>query len=218
MDGIQSRVLKAINGRGSYGVFDEDHCEKSGRRDLLRRSLLWHRAADNPALVRIPFPANHHGAPSWSWMAYVGEIDFLQPRFGDIEWMEIQTPWSNGVKSLAAQIDEPGRGGVVQGVNAALCARVRGISDIVNKETEGMLFFDIPSEMLGNSCAQMWCVVLGVERGEHGLPLASRRHYFMLVRPSGPTSGVASELYERAGVGYLPGRCLSAEGHRIWIH
>ncbi|GAW14723.1 hypothetical protein ANO14919_041260 [Xylariales sp. No.14919] len=84
VSGIQRRLLEAFGTRGGYGVFDED--VKTGQLGLLRRSLLWHRAVDregNSRLSRIEFSAAERPdsaapvVPSWSWMAYTGEISFL---------------------------------------------------------------------------------------------------------------------------------------------
>jgi hypothetical protein len=98
VDGIQNQLLKAFGTQGGFGIFDED---KSGQGGLLRRSLLWYRPP-NKELVKIKFlPSRTIVVPSWSWMAYMGEIDYLKLEFGNIDWMEIQSPWSsNGGRGL----------------------------------------------------------------------------------------------------------------------
>ncbi|KAJ9138333.1 Serine/threonine-protein kinase par-4 [Pleurostoma richardsiae] len=94
VDGIQSCLLKAFGTHGGYGIFAEKN-DKGRGPGLLRRSLLWYRPPDKKELVRIKFPQDHAGVatvPSWSWMAYMGEVDFLQPPFGNINWMAIRSP------------------------------------------------------------------------------------------------------------------------------
>ncbi|KAK3346547.1 hypothetical protein B0T25DRAFT_583715 [Lasiosphaeria hispida] len=90
--GIQSCLLKAFETQGGYGILsqDDDDGKNSnlGRRGLLRRGLLWYRPANKEALVPITFPPSQ-AVPSWSWMAYMGQIDFLRPGFGTVEWMEL---------------------------------------------------------------------------------------------------------------------------------
>lgn len=214
MDGINCRLLKAFGANGGYGIFDEG--QKRG--GLLRRSLLWYRSADNPTLARIQFPRDHPGAPSWSWMAYTGKIDFLPLRFGAIEWMEIRSSWSKSARGLPTAAPADGVGSGVGGNGVALWGRVRDITGTTDAGEEGKLFYDIPGEGAGNGRDRMQCVVLGVERSQ--LALASRRHYFILVRPDSSKNSAqlgASKVYERIGAGYLPGRYISAGGQEAQI-
>ncbi|UPK93045.1 hypothetical protein LCI18_003980 [Fusarium solani-melongenae] len=91
INGLQERIFHALGAEGGFGVCFED--TKDGRgRGLLRRSLLWSRTSDTLALSRIYVP-DHRAtskAPSWSWMAYTGGIDYIAPNFGDMDWEEIQ--------------------------------------------------------------------------------------------------------------------------------
>ncbi len=93
-DGIQSSLLRALGTRGGYGIFSEDAADVNNKdhRGLLRRGLLWYRPADKQALAPIQFPPGRE-VPSWSWMAYMGEIDFLRLTFGAIDWMDLRSPW-----------------------------------------------------------------------------------------------------------------------------
>ncbi|KAI3336766.1 hypothetical protein HD806DRAFT_517809 [Xylariaceae sp. AK1471] len=207
-DGIQSRLLKAFGTRGGYGIFDED--SKSGQRGLLRRSLLWYRpdgVSDNMKLTRIAFPSGRGPAvvPSWSWMAYTGEIDFLKLEFGKIDWMNIQSPWSSS-KGATMPLDESGS-------RLALTGQARIVIDYMQEEKPGKLYYDIPQEE-GND--RVRCVVLGVEAGRQAV--GSRLHYFILVRPARSRPSGPNQVYERVGAGYLPGRYIAKDGERIQIH
>jgi hypothetical protein len=60
--------------KGGFGILYEDKTQGT-----LLRSLLWYRGGDpnTSSLTRIEFPDDRVGVPSWSWMAYTGEIDYL---------------------------------------------------------------------------------------------------------------------------------------------
>ncbi|KAF4633372.1 hypothetical protein G7Y89_g4749 [Cudoniella acicularis] len=195
VDGIQNRLLKAFETQGGFGIFDED---RSGQSGLLRRSLLWYRPLSNTEPVKNAFLSSRTTTvPSWSWMACLSEIDYLKLGFGNIDWMEIQSPWSG---------KDDGVG------NIALSGKVRAITVDAAGEKIGELYFDMPGE-LGRSSLQ--CVVLGVEQGHR--PQSTKFHYFILVNPMDMRRSDGSEVYERVGAGYLPGRCIPSEGYRSKI-
>ncbi|RYC63133.1 hypothetical protein CHU98_g3091 [Xylaria longipes] len=205
VDGIQSRLLRAFGTRGGYGIFAEDN--KTGQLGLLRRSLLWYRP-ENMELTRIKFPPARApvAAPSWSWMAYTGEIDFLKLEFGKIDWMAIQSPWSSG-KGATVPID--GSSGIL-----ALTGQARAIIDYAEADKSGKLYYDINQGVGGG---EVRCVVLGVERGEQAM--GARLHYFILVKPTRSRLSRSSKAYERVGAGYLPGRFIApTSGEQIQIY
>jgi len=210
IDGIHSRLLGVFGARGGYGVFDKG--QKSP--GLLRRNLLWYRPDEVPTLERIMFPMLQQAPPSWSWMAYMGKIDFLRLEFDKIEWKEVHSPWSTD--QTAAQ---PYGHAIAlrRGSDMALQGRIRDIdmeggSDV---EMAGKLQFDIPSEGGGDKVRKLQCVVLGVKKGTEALE--ERRHYFILVRPTG-SSRSSGHDFERVGAGYLPGLYLSATRQDAWIY
>jgi hypothetical protein len=202
LDGIQNKLLKAFGTHGGFGIFDED---RSGQGGLLRRSLLWYRS-QSAELVKIKFlPSSTIAVPSWSWMAYIGEIDYLKLEFGNMDWKEIQSPWSdNGRKSLPTD----SRSG-----NIALIGEVRDIAPDAAGERAGKIYFDVPGV---SRMSQSQCVVLGVE--QRNLPESLKLHYFILVAPTSARGSDRSKAYERIGAGYLPGRCISSQGRRMEIH
>ncbi|KAK1445830.1 tryptophanyl-tRNA synthetase [Colletotrichum melonis] len=88
--GLEKRLIQSFKTHGGYGVIDDGG-------GLLRRSLLWQRGSDS-TLDRIIFPAERDlEVPTWSWMAYKGGIDYLEPPFDGVDWekSEIQSPWAN---------------------------------------------------------------------------------------------------------------------------
>ncbi|KAK3343407.1 hypothetical protein B0T25DRAFT_572422 [Lasiosphaeria hispida] len=200
IDGIQSRLLKAFDAQGGYGIADEG--EKNN--GLLRRMLLWYRPSYNPSLMRISFSPDHPGAPSWSWMAYMGEIDFLPLGFGQMEWTEIQSPWSIRPTDRNQS--------TADGRRKALWGQVRYISNMAKAAKEGTLYYDTPSEEPVGGYAGVRCVVVGIQRDAK--ERADRRHYVILVRFENMEFRKSLDLgtiCERVGAGYLPGRFISEE-------
>jgi hypothetical protein len=203
VDGIQNRLLRAFGTRGGFGIFDED--VKSGQRGLLRRSLLWHRAP-NAELTRINFsPSRALEVPSWSWMAYMGEIDYLKLDFGKVEWEYLRSPWSGGVGDSLLTTS---RGG-----NIALTGEAQDITFDAAVQHTGKVYFDSPG---GSERSPLKCVVMGIEQGSQVRD--SRIHYFILVGPAQSRKHDGTRVYERIGAGYLPGRCISPEGSPIKIY
>lgn len=205
--GLQARILKAMNAKGDFGVFDEEKSEKGGHsrgRGLLRRSLLWCRGSDVATLEPINFSSDKifsEGAlpnvPSWSWMAYVGGIDYLIPSFGRIDWWSINSPWFPEVKN----------GSKVLIVNAC---------DYHSKgcfRRQCMIQFDEPAGRSQEEAGQ--CVILGTERPNKGVTQSSEAaKHFVLVIKYDESDGV----YRRTGAGYVFGKCLVSEQVQVEIH
>jgi hypothetical protein len=181
-----------------------------------RRSLLWRRGSDmeTKGLSRITFPPDriNSSPPSWSWMAYTGGIDYLTLEFGGLEWMDIGSPWSRNADNVARSDDSA--------VGMALTAEARNykydpkeynVNAVYQKE--GLLFFDRPesSEQTG-----ALCVVLGIEKGKR--PLGEKLHYLILVKATEGIDRNGSQIYERVGAGYLPGRRIAPEAVKVTIH
>lgn len=205
--GIQRRLLAAFGTRGGYGVFDED--VKTGQLGLLRRSLLWYRAGDgegNSRLSRIEFSTTELTnsaapvVPSWSWMAYIGEICFLKLEFGAIDWVRIGSPWGAEDSQMTTRFDDGTR-------NLALKAAARIINmSLANVMEAGELYFDDSTRVRGK---EILCVVLGAEKQK--LAAGDRTHYFILIEPVASSGLDPNKTYERAGAGYLPGSYLGRE-------
>lgn len=191
--GLQQRLLRTLNVQGGFGVFDEGK-----NRGLLRRSLLWHRGEKVPSLTRIVFPADRAAVPSWSWMAYTGGIDYLNLDFGGMQWEDLESPWSRR---------EDGEG------DNALIADAREYDRHKAAQGEDLLIFDTPA---GSDRYKPMCVVLGIRRGS--MPRDDRRHCILLVVPMPNPKGDGTEVFERVGVGYLPGKCITSEASVVHIH
>lgn len=84
---IECQLIFSSGVAGGFGILHDKNAP-----DLLRRSMLWHRAADCPTMVRLEL---HEGAaPTWSWMVYDGPFEYLNVPLSHVEWAEddIQPP------------------------------------------------------------------------------------------------------------------------------
>ena len=199
IDGLQARILTALRSQGGFGMLDEG----SGKKGLLRRSLLWRRADDTPRLERVVFPAARaiSAVPSWSWMAYSGAIAYISPEFGTVGWEEMQSPWFGGLQPALSE----GQGG-----NIALMAQAREYDPLKAKPGEDQeLVFDTPGL---SEQPETLCVVLGKEAGSR------QKAYLILVRATTTRDRIGRKIYERVGAGYLPWSCIGEVNDRITIH
>jgi hypothetical protein len=203
IEGLQQRLIRTMHVKGGFGVFDE-----GVTRGLLRRSLLWRRGIDTPSLTRIHFPnaSALSAVPSWSWMAYIGGIDYLQPGFGNYEWEDLQSPWSKKTPHNISSTD-------FSIANTALIATAREYDLGAAVLNEGQLIFDTPNR---SSMPRTLCVVLGKAKGS---PLPeTQRHYLLIITAARHEGHAAEPVYERVGAGYLPGKCISPNGFSVRIH
>ncbi|KAH8685794.1 heterokaryon incompatibility protein-domain-containing protein, partial [Tricladium varicosporioides] len=74
--GLEKRLAESFETECKYGIFEK----------FLPRSLLWLRAG-SMRMNRILY-GNDRKVPSWSWMAYDGEIQYLEVESSEVEWNE----------------------------------------------------------------------------------------------------------------------------------
>ncbi|KAF5676583.1 kinase-like (PK-like) [Fusarium heterosporum] len=195
INGLQQRIISALEVQGGYGVFFEDTAS-GRRRGLLRRSLLWRRADKTDSLSPIQFEESHDGnrVPSWSWLAYTGCIDYIPAEFGGTEWEAVCTQWDSGRKKTS---------------DGVLIAEAR---NYISDGRDSMLLYDCSSSpRLQRDLAK--CVVLERQKGSH--PVREKVHYVLLVQPRDHSS--QGQIYERIGAGTLPGKCLRENKEQIEI-
>lgn len=206
IDGLQSRLLKAFNTEGGFGILDEGLFPGH-----LRRSLLWHRASNVPALKRINFSpdTDYQGIPpSWSWMAYMGGIDYLHLEFDGIEWERLQSPWSRRGWPLGTQRLPDG------GMTLRGSAHEMNLDEFKATKVDGeaSITYDIPGEV--DDLVQR-CVVLG--RTEKRVSRNGRRMCYALIITPVNEPGDSKELWRRIGVGALSESCISGKGRGVLI-
>ena len=165
MAGIESRFAKLF-GKAKYGILDD-----ANERSYLRRSLLWRRADKTPVMIRIDYPSNRQ-VPSWSWMAVVGSISFMDIPFGAVDWAsDLGSPFE----------DCDG------GAPGALC----GDATDFYKQQHDHLFFDRDTDAL--FYGHLKCLVLGTQDISSSHMVT---HYGLLVA----VAETGSDIYERVGV------------------
>lgn len=76
--GLESRLHRELQCEGIFGIV-------AGKSEYIGQSLLWRRAAAS-AVPRANFRKRAGRPPSWSWLAYAGEIGYLDIRQGEVEW------------------------------------------------------------------------------------------------------------------------------------
>ena len=190
MAGLEQRLVAGFRSRGGFGILDDT--PGLSHRSLLHRSLLWRRGRDEPALTRIAFPSDRQKAPSWSWMAHRGAIDYLPLPFAGVEWelVEVRSPWGGG--SAAAGV--------------AVGAKARPLQGAAAADRDAHLAYDAADG--ATAAVGLLCVVMGRAKGS--APAADRAHYVLLVAPApaAPPPVASAPAYERVGAGSLPGRCI----------
>lgn len=200
INGLQTRLLRAFRTtEGGFGLFDEGPV----LRGHLRRSLLWRRGEDVERLESIGFPGTSESPPSWSWMAYTGGIDYLEPVFDKTSWKPLTSPWTRpGWADAPTKPLREGGGLTLEGVAERFdLTRARG-------PDEALLVFDRPEE--ANS-PLLHCVVLGASSDD-----ADGRSYVLVVKPMSEVEGNFA-TWARVGAGHLTARCLEGKQTRIVI-
>jgi hypothetical protein len=189
---LQDRILAVLGGRGGFGVID--HVVTRG---VFNITLLWCRAPSMgpTGLTRIEFPVDMSigKVPSWSWMAYMGSIAYLNVNLATVVWKRLSSPWSSTGEFFGIEI--------LAGAQTSLDTFFRDTS-----LHEGHIFMDDPYTEAHRLRVDDYYVVLGIEGGS--LPLQHRIHYALIVRPIPPTQNWT--VCERIGVGALPGRYLDS--------
>ncbi|KAH6953785.1 hypothetical protein BKA56DRAFT_504371 [Ilyonectria sp. MPI-CAGE-AT-0026] len=90
--GLQARLSRSFNSKESYGVLWK----------YFERTLLW-QAESSCRLSRISY-SDDDVVPSWSWMAYMGKIAYMDISFAQVDWTpSIEDAGSNGLRAKASQ-------------------------------------------------------------------------------------------------------------------
>ena len=187
--GLEKRLMRALDTRGRFGVFDI----------YLRRGLLWQR--NKASLERIDFSGNkeQEPVPSWSWMAYAGDIRYMNVPLGGAEWAQ----WDQDIVSPWKKIKD--------GNNVPLELEVL-VRDLKVIEPGTRVFLDEPSRTFGRPFK---CVIVGSS-------IASNQgkgqvYYALIVTP---LSQGEVNIYERAGVACLHKHqiVLDKPGTEAYIH
>ncbi|KAK7734705.1 hypothetical protein SLS53_007810 [Cytospora paraplurivora] len=195
--GLEQRLITSFGVQGGLGVFENRKAPGE-----LRRSLLWHRAADVDSLEPINFrghrglAAGTRGPPTWSWMAYEGGIEYLDLPFGQVEWEK---------DDILATGTWSGKDGTAATVGLSVIARTIDTTTLTGEPGERIVF-DVTNKK--NRLSE--CVVLG-RMLEPEKPVANRTHFVLLVTRASPAAH-GEQIYHRVGVGSVPGTCIELDG------
>jgi hypothetical protein len=208
--GLEDRLQRAYKTTGDYGIFGHD--PDGG---LFHRSLLWCRGKKEERMARIKFPEDRKIVPSWSWMAYKGGIDYLDPPFRAVNWetKDISPPWPSSKES--EQPNGSGGGPARQDEGVELTGMMRGFFHRRAGPLTAELVYDDSAHVPLDGMQQ--CVV--VAKAKAGSSDDEKDHYVLIVEPCVQAAADKGNTYRRVGVGKLPGKCilLGGEGTRVKI-
>ncbi|KAF1913083.1 hypothetical protein BDU57DRAFT_541758 [Ampelomyces quisqualis] len=215
--GLEKRLRDAFATNGGFGIFDDGDRSHSGN-GLFHRSLLWKRSEEvreelqdgqKPVvdwLQPIDFPEERNiTVPTWSWMAYKGAIDYMDPPYGTADWetKEIIPPWTKGHNTSV--------GSIPPSHDITLQVVVRDYNVAGSKPGEFKLVYD-RERTTASDGRRAQCVVVAKskEPGQEG----AKRYFVLLVTATGK-AGSEPNMYKRAGVGVMLGRFIALEGDGV---
>ncbi|EQB54101.1 hypothetical protein CGLO_06102 [Colletotrichum gloeosporioides Cg-14] len=190
--GLEKRLIQGFGAHGGYGVLDDG-------KGLLHRSLLWHRPSKE-TLEKINFPIEKKiFVPTWSWMAYQGGIDYLDPEWSKTDWeqRDLRSPWS---------AHSPFQYTTDKNSTISLEATARNFDSVESLKEKIVLYFDMP-DRAGCSIPGLKCVILA--RPKAGSTTTDRVCYVLLVAPQTNQNSGNPAVFERVGVGKMPESCIS---------
>ena len=178
ISGLERRLIQALNTPGGYGVLAK----------YLGRSLLWRRSGKELRKIQKP----HFPTPSWSWMTYEGDIEYMEIPFGQVNWsQEISSPFPRTSKSLETMWH----------TGDGHCLELRSpvwTCDLGQLGMEKSLVFD--SDELEMRRGELTFVVVGTEKVERRTAVAEGKNHYVILLRSGEKSG---DGYQRIGVGTI---------------
>ncbi|RSL69539.1 hypothetical protein CEP53_002157 [Fusarium sp. AF-6] len=194
--GLEDRLRRAYGSKGGFGIFDD-----GPGHGLLHRSLLWQRSTDEEALEPIDFSRHpERAAPTWSWMAFRGAIDYLDPPFHQAQWekREVEPPWSVTPGGSEQSHSSRHLKVVARHFNAA--RRQPGEVDLV---------YDTPERKPSSDGQRPMCVV--VAREKEGKSATEKRYYVLLVSGTPEIASSSQKVFTRLGVGSMLGKYIELE-------
>jgi hypothetical protein len=183
---LAEALAEALGTKVHYGIFE---C-------FLHRSLLWQPARNTP-LTQIGYKTP---PPSWSWMAYPGQIQYLPIKFTGVEW-------DNSVRLVKVKAKVKANDATTgpEDEGYVLEARVRGVM-LDGKDNEvGQLYFDTQP---GNVLPEVRCAIMG--REETGVEDGNWKYYVLFVTEC--TTPWGRGKFRRVGMGSIEKRFILFDG------
>ncbi|KAF2122404.1 hypothetical protein BDV96DRAFT_483175 [Lophiotrema nucula] len=206
--GLENRLKRAFRAEdGRYGIFDDG---PGG--GLFHRSLLWRRGEDEETLVPIVFSADrNNNVPTWSWMAYRGGINYLDPEFETADWErnEIRPAWTSnaGWNTIKSE----------QSLGTALIATVRDFN-VANRHKTDIVQIVYDTDRRASNGSQPQCVILAKTKKEGQPP--DKTYFVLIVAPTHSGTAYGEKVYHRVGAGKMLGKYiyLGGEGTQAIIY
>ena len=176
--GLEQRLTQQFEDTSGAGVFGKHK----------GRCLLWRRGDEVDHLDRIIFEDKHpgtHKPPSWSFMAHMGEIEYIDVPGHTVSWERLDLRLTGNAQNSWLYAREP----------LFFRAEARDFEEKTADDSEhSLLVYDRPSEDRHNDK----CIIIGT--------VIDGLRYVLVVRPKGTNEVGRPQkvLYERAGAGYIP--------------
>jgi hypothetical protein len=185
--GLETRLIKVLETKGKFGVFHV----------YLRRGLLWQRGKESLERIDFSIRTEQEPVPSWSWMAYAGDIRFADVPFGEVEWdqwhQDVISPWKNAQDNNRIPLE--------------LEVLVR---DLRPTPPGSRVFLDEGGFRSGR---HFKCVIVGSSKTPNQGKV--RVYYVLIVTPLShgwsPIIREEVQVYERAGVAHLQEHYIALE-------
>ncbi|TXB97036.1 hypothetical protein FocTR4_00011158 [Fusarium oxysporum f. sp. cubense] len=200
--GLESRLRKAYRlrddywAKGGYGIFHD-----GPGHGLFHRSLLWKRSEDEPVLDLIDFSRRPEDSmPTWSWMAFKGGIDYLDPPFNKVDWemTEVESPWSR---------TSGGSEGTLSSRHLKVTARPFNVAGHWPGEIE--LIYDNPERKATSEGYRPKCAI--VAKSKEGVERNEKSFYVMILIEVPNMDSQGQQVFRRLGVGRMMGKYISWE-------
>lgn len=174
-----TRALEVTSGAGTFGG------------QFLGRSLLWRRPDDLDKMKRINFQVPRylsqmvHQPPSWSFMAYMGAISYIETPGNTVKWEQLDVHLTGTAEGSWLYAPEP------------LIFKAQALDFEPNAlpySGDWLIAYDDHTV----DQTKDKCIILGKTADEDGV------RYILVVRPKGANGKNGKPLYERGGAGYVP--------------
>ncbi|KAK2773780.1 TOL [Colletotrichum kahawae] len=174
--GLETRLIRTFKTIGAHGVFDT----------FFHRCLLWQKSSRGLKRIHLELLRGVH-VPSWSWMAYDGEIRYMKVPFNKFAWeADIISPFTGWSSQSMKE----------RGEAEAVCEIKAPVWEF-GDSNDLQLELDTPDRTLSS----LKCVIVARRKDLQGKPQQS--HYIIVVQFVA-IDGLY-EVYERAGVAEVRG-------------
>ncbi|RDL35913.1 uncharacterized protein BP5553_06525 [Venustampulla echinocandica] len=189
IDGLIERLTEAFKTQSLAGLFET----------FWGRCLLWRRADGVKLLKKIPRgPHTRKIPPTWSWMAFEGEISFVKPEGGQVYWNDPDVILPFGKRTQASWLR-------TSQLKCSMAIQAKALDFEIAPGaggSEALIFYDGGKVV---TSASTKCVIIGSEK-QQASDAGTKKHYVLIVKAISDAHGTTP--YERVGVGYLLGKFI----------